>query len=132
MKAKKIKFGDIINFTEVYDSAVYLDIHDSKNFDLKLYTTNEFIESNTIQKANGTELYKRSYRKIIFRKEIGQGIVIGQTKKLEGLYIPQTGGTVYSYYPTEYEPAYLDNKLTYTFWIVAVDLNKTVLVPKVK
>lgn len=125
-KAKKIKFGDIIKFTEVYDSTIYLDIHDSKNFDLTLYTTNEFIESNTIQKANGTELYKRSYRKIIFRKEIGQ------TKKLEEFYILQAGGTVYSYYPTEYEPAYLENKLTYTFWIVAVDLNKTVLVPKVK
>jgi len=132
---KKNTFGDKIEYEEVFVDVVYIKNKELK--DVKLYDTDEFDISEPIEsKKSAVSLsllpdrkkYKSSIRKIIFSKQKGDGIIIGQGSKREGEYHPACGGGP-PYYD-DYEQAWLDVTKTYTFWIVANKMNQTILVPK--
>lgn len=96
----------------------------------KLYDTDQFtiVEAKSSISHPGFMYFPAALRKVIFKRQTGSGIIIGQTKKSEGRYVPGTG--VGSYMDSDPEPAYLEISNTYTFWVVATDMNKKVLVPK--
>ena len=133
---KKVKFGDLIKFDEIFYDVVYI-----KNDDLetvKLYEHDEFnIMETTVRKLSKSgELgilekkkhYPSSLRKIIFLKQNGEGVVIGQKTKKEGFYSP--GSSPSAPHWDDHEQSWLTVTKTYTFWIVAVGMNQTKLVPK--
>ena len=72
--------------------------------------------------------YPAGYRKLVFTKESGNGIIVGQTMKREGYYWPGYGPSAPNW--DDSEPPVFDAKKTYTFWIVATKMNEKVLVPK--
>lgn len=133
---KKLKFGDRIDFDERFVDIVY--INNKNYYDIKLYTDVDYDNLNIVKttemKKDGLlhekekTIYPASYRKLIFEKNNGSGIIIGQTIKKEGYYSPTCRPSA-PYYD-DYEPASLDVKKTYTFWIVATKMNEKVLVPK--
>jgi len=125
----KIKFGDTIDFTEVFYDVVYIKEFEKEGNHTKFYLGEQDFTIAEPKPGLGPfdrEILPAAFRKVIFKRQEGSGIVIGQTKKYEGIYHPQ-------YYDARElygEPAYLEPKWTYTFWVVAVGINKTVLVPK--
>jgi len=128
---RKIKFGDTIEFDEIFSHVLY--IKDKNLYDVKLIDVNESdinvnkpIKDGLLHKK---EKYPAGYRKIIFSKYIGNGIVIGQTMKKEGHYWPGYGPSAPDW---DAEPPSFDTKKVYSFWIVAIGLNQKVLVPKIK
>lgn len=122
-------FGRKITFNESFSHVVYID-RKSELVDKRLYDQMEIDEVNVIKSADGDKRFVSSYRKAVTAQhEIMEGIIIGQTKKLEGLYSPGYKGTWYDGYH-EPEHAYLDVKKTIRYWVVAVGMNKTMLVEK--
>lgn len=122
----KTKFGDTIQFTEVFHDVAYIEEHEKDGNHTKFYLGEQDFTIAEPKAGIGIELFPAAYRKVIFKRQDGEGIVIGQTKKTEGIYHPSYSN------PREfdYEEAYLEPKFTYTFWVVAIGINKTVLVPK--
>lgn len=117
-------------FDEIFAEAAYISNADLK--DVKLYTSDKYdIVEPKISAREGyfQKVFPSAYRKLIFKKQYGTGIIIGQTKKSEGKYYP---GSIPGYFgdPGDYEQAYTAVETTYTFWVVATGMNKTVLVPK--
>lgn len=129
---KKIKFGDTIEFDEIFSHVLY--IKDENLFDVKLIDVNESDVNVTIPYKDGLlhkkDKYPAGYRKIVFSKHNGQGIIIGQTMKKEGHYWPGYGPSAPDWDDAE-SPSF-DTKKVYTFWIVAIGMNQKVLVPKIK
>jgi len=124
---RKNRFGETIEFTEVFSEVAYIAEKQLENS--KLYDTDKFtiVEPKDLVANPGFMYFPTAIRKVVFKRQTGSGIIIGQTKKSEGRYVPQSGG---SFPDSDPEPAYLDVKWTYTFWEVAVGMNKKVLVPK--
>ena len=132
---KKIKFGDKIEFTEKFCNVVY--INNKEYYDTKLYDSVDYDKLNI--KRPITDIirsgllqekvkYSSGYRKLIFTKESGSGIVVGQKIMKEGYYWPGSGPSA-PYYDDS-EPPSFDVKWTYTFWEVAIGMNQKILVPK--
>jgi len=124
----KSKFGDRIEFTEIFHDVVYIAEEDFKY--RKIYDGEEIFtivpQKESVSRP-GELYFPPALRKVIFKRKAGSGIIIGQKNKREGFYNP--GGRPMRY-PDDYEPPYLDITGTYTFWVVATGLNQTVLVPK--
>jgi len=125
----KVKFGDRIDFTEVFHDVVYIAEKDLKH--RKIYDGEEIFtivpEKESFSRP-GEYYFPPALRKVIFKRQVGSGIVIGQKNKREGFYHP--GGHGGMMHPDDYDPPYLEITGTYTFWVVATGLNETVLVPK--
>lgn len=123
---KKNKFGESISFTEVFSHVVYIAernlIHTKIYFNETPYT----IVEGQYNEDTGNTRFPSALRKLIFNRQIGEGIIIGQTKRTEGTYLAESRQIS----ECEYEAPYLTPTHTYTFWVVAIGLNKTVLVPK--
>ena len=125
MSANKF-FGTKIKFSESFISLSYL----KKEVTEKLYDDSAFEKSMPILGLNGRYKYPSGYRKLIFFKhEPMEGIIIGQTKKIEGWYTPGYGGSP-EFGREDAEPPMFDTKKAYRFWVVATSLNKTYLVEK--
>jgi hypothetical protein len=125
---KKENFLQEIEFDEYLSEMVY--IMDKSLIDKKLYTDNEFELSVAVEDTfTKGRRFLPSIRKAIFHKEHGKGVIIGQCVKKEGYYSPQISGSMYSGYE-DYEPAFLDVKNTIRLWIVATNMNRTILVEK--
>ncbi len=123
---KDILFGEVIDFDEILHDIGY--IKEKELVDTKLYTGMDFTIVEIIDK--GDTSYKPSaYRKFIFHKQCGSGIVIGSKIKKEGLYHPQTGCSFTNNYE-DYEQAYLEVTNTQGFWVIATRMNETLLIPK--
>jgi len=131
----KTKFGDIIKYDDRFYDVIY--INNKELIDSKLYNTDKFDKTEPIKPLtekgklgllSDKKKYPPSIRKIIFYKESGEGIVIGQRSKREGKYHPACGGGP-PYYD-DYEQAWLDVTKSYTFWVVTTEMNRTILVPK--
>ena len=124
-----MKFGEKIKYHEILHSIIYVKLIGSKDeiFSKKLYINFiDEIELAEVKYSIDKTRYPSSIRKIVFEKIDGEGIVIGQTRRNEGSYIP-------GYYDSremDGEQASLVISKTYTFWVVAIGMNKTVLVPK--
>ena len=128
MKTKKTNFLKEIEYTEFLCDMVY--VKDKSLLDKKLYSddTFEISEAKTDLLSNHKK-FPPSIRKAVFNKEIGKGIIIGQKVKKEGHYSPTVGGSsVWGY--EDYEPAYLAVTKTIKLWVVATDMNRTILVEK--
>ena len=130
---KKLKFGDRINFDEIFYDVLY--ITNKEYYDTKLYDISINPDSLNITKPYKDGLlhekvkkYPAGYRKLVFTKESGNGIIVGQTMKREGYYWPGYGPSAPNW--DDSEPPVFDAKKTYTFWIVATKMNEKVLVPK--
>ena len=95
-----------INYTQVFDKATYYE-SDSKG--------------NLLETGNG------NLRRIDLKEECGEGVIIGQTMKREGIYHK---GYSSPFYIDESEPSWLEVTNTITFWKVLVGFNKIILVPK--
>lgn len=125
----KPKFGDRIEFTEIFHDVVYIAEKDLKY--RKIYDGEE-IFTVVPQKESfsrpGEYYFPAALRKVIFKRSTGSGIIVGQKNKREGFYHPGCSGSGMDF--DDYEPAYLEVTGTYTFWVVATGLNQTVLVPK--
>ena len=116
----KIVFLNKILYTEILHAVIYLK--DLTKIDDKLYTpVPDSIETIF-------NFHVKSLRKIVFTKQNGEGIIIGQTRRNEGIYNPNDPGSP-PYYDDE-APPYLKTTKRYPFWVVAIGMNKTVLVPK--
>jgi hypothetical protein len=136
---KKTKFGNVIKYKEVFDQVMYIDqMHLVKE---KLYDNEKYYTKTDPYRSDPQNLhnlssksekpkYYHSLRKIIFRREEGEGIIIGQTIKKEGEYTPGYKGGWNGDCVTEDEPPYIDFTRVYSFWIVATGINQQVLVPK--
>jgi len=128
---KKIKFGDKIEFTETFSHVVY--ITNKEYYDTKLYDTVDY-DKLIIKKPSISGIlqekvkYPAGYRKLIFSKENGSGIIVGQTMKREGNYWPGYGPHAPDW--DDAEPPIFESKRTYTFWEVAIGMNQKILVPK--
>jgi hypothetical protein len=72
--------------------------------------------------------YIDNYRKVCLFMEYGEGYIIGQTVKKEG--ICHSGSKPSSPFFDDGDPPYFECKETIPFWKVAVGFNKIVLVPK--
>jgi hypothetical protein len=118
-------FAKGIFFNEILFEIIYL----KENTDVKLYepVTLKKAYAKTMSLLQDKVIYPVSYRKLVFTKFKTKlrGIIIGQTTRSEGKYIPG-----HSYPPDDYEQASLKIYKKYAFWVVAVGMNKTVLVPK--
>jgi hypothetical protein len=122
-----VKFGDRIDFFETFKEVVYINEYDL--VDSKLYSGDSYtIVPEKASIARPGEIYfPPALRKLIFQRGLGSGIVIGQKRMHEGFYNP--GGRPMRY-PDDYESPYLEITKVYSMWVVAVGMNKTVLVPK--
>lgn len=125
---RKNRFGETVKFTEIFSDVAYIAEKQLENS--KLYDSDQFtiVEAKPSISHPGFMYFPTALRKVIFKRQTGSGIIIGQTKRSEGRYVPGTG--VGSYMDSDPEPAYLEISNTYTFWVVATDMNKKVLVPK--
>lgn len=119
MRAKDI-FGKVVKFDVIFSNVAYVKNEDDIIF-TKLFVTDSFdvVLPDIMNTVNGLAQPPASYRKVIFKRVHGTGIIIGQTSKHEGLYNP-----------SENKQASLTRKSTHTFWIVATDINKIVLAEK--
>jgi len=124
---KKNKFGESISFTEVFSHAVYIAEQNLTHKKIYFNETPYTIVEGRYNEITGNTWFPKALRKLIFNRQIGEGIIIGQTKRSEGIYESGSRHQIGEY---EYETPYLKPTHTYTFWVVAIDLNKTVLVPK--
>ena len=128
---KKIKFGDTIVFDEIFSDVMYITPKNAELYNVKLYEDKfTLVKSVPINDGLWHEKvkYPAGYRKVIFSELHGSGIVIGQTMKKEGYYWPGYGPSAPDW--DDVEPPLFDSKKTYTFWIVATNMNQKVLVPK--
>jgi len=127
---KKIKFGDTIVFDEVFSDVIYITPKNAELYNVKLYEGKfTLVKSKQIDGLWHEKVkYPAGYRKLIFGELNGSGIVIGQTMKKEGIYWPGHGSSAPDW--DDAEPPMFDTKKTYTFWVVATNMNHTVLVPK--
>lgn len=126
------KFGKKIKYQEILSRVAYISLK-SELIDQKLYESMEFpeVEVKTKPSLEGPrKQYPYSYRKLVFDEELGEGIIIGQTKRMEGQYNPSIGSSFNGDGMSEAEAAYLEVKNTYAFWVVATEMNRTVLIPK--
>ena len=128
---KKIKFGDTVVFNEVFSDVIYITPKNAELYNVKLYE-GKFDVKKSVPINDGLwhekVKYPAGYRKLIFRKFQGSGIVIGQTMKKEGIYWPGYGPSAPDW--DNGEPPMFDIKKVYTFWVVATNMNQKVLVPK--
>lgn len=129
------KFGDRIEFNEVFHDVVYIKEKELEK--IKLYDTDEsdftivpHEERKDLLSRETYLVFRRALRKVLFRREHGEGIIIGQTKRMEGYYEPGYQPTGFFDDPTDYEAPYLGITHVYPMWIVATAMNKTVMVPK--
>jgi hypothetical protein len=113
-------FSKIIQFTEILDSVIYT----LEKTDEKLY-----IPTQVKDITWSADAFKKCYRKLLFKMNPGEGIIVGQTKRQEGMYIPKGGGARANDYE-DYEAAYLKISKVYAFWIAYTSMNKQVLIPK--
>ncbi len=131
---RKNRFGETIEFDEIFSRVIYVDRKDLAIVSEKLYEEDgrvfPIVEPKLRLDDFTSEYFPPAYRKIVFQKTKGSGIIVGQTKKIEGAYHAISSPTGYGADPTDFEPAYTECKLTYTFWVVAVGMNAAVLVPK--
>jgi len=103
MYMKKIKY------TKVFEGVTYFDpTPNSNDFLLKTGSGN--------------------LRRIDFKDECGEGIIIGQTTKREGVY--HKGYTSTYIMEDDSEPSWLEVKNTIPFWKVLVGFNNIILIPK--
>jgi hypothetical protein len=118
-------FGKEILFTEVLHSILY--IIDKALLNEKLITpVHDSVKIAEPKSDRGRFIYSHSFRKIVFKQEKGQGIIIGQTTRDEGEYWPG----FYSQTTEDAEQATLTISKRYSFWIVATKMNKKELIPK--
>jgi hypothetical protein len=131
---RKNRFGETIEFDEIFSRVIYVDRNNLAIAAEKLYEEEgrvfPIVESQPRIDDFTSEYFPPAYRKIVFQKTKGSGIIVGQTKKIEGAYHTVCAPYGINADPTDFEPAYTECKLTYTFWVVAVGMNATVLVPK--
>jgi hypothetical protein len=122
MRAKDL-FGRRVKFEETFSDVAYVK-DEPADFSRKLYEGDDFerlvAPVNPVRDADTKSRPPASFRKVVFSRTSGEGIIIGQTSKHEGLYDPGT---------SEAQPS-LERKRTHTFWVVAVGINKTVLAEK--
>lgn len=123
MRAKDL-FGKTVKFDVVFSDVAYVK-SEPADFSRKLFEGDEFerltpeiVTDGQTGLANSRP--PASFRKVVLSRQHGEGIIIGQTSKHEGLYDPGSGSV----------QASLERKKTYTFWVVAVGINKTVLAEK--
>ena len=124
-KTAQSQFGKLIFFNCIFSHVAYIKETELK--DTKLYVEDKFSIVQPKSSVSGHIYFPPALRKVIFKTKNGNGIIIGQTYKREGFYNPRTGGGLST---MDHEPAYLKHTKTYSFWIVATDLNKTVLILK--
>lgn len=67
-------------------------------------------------------------KRILFEEFIGEGLVIGQTYRKEGIYHP--GGNSDYWIIGETDQGYLETTNVVTFWKVLTKFNNVYLVPK--
>ena len=134
-KAKEL-FGKYISFGVVFSGIVYVS-DEPKDFSRKLFEGDDYKEVLPVERdpagfrIPGETMLPRSMRKVVFQKTPGEGIIIGQTSKHEGLYDPgYRPSSHYGSEPGDAEQASLERKKTYTFWVVATGINTTVLAEK--
>ena len=86
-KARKAKemFGRTVSFNTVFQNIVYVN-DEPADFSRKLFEGDEYSEVHPVNDNSssfGTRLkpYRlpRSMRKVVFRKQSGEGLIIGQT-----------------------------------------------------
>jgi hypothetical protein len=126
MKQHKL-FGRAIQFDVSFSRAVYIKNEMSdrtyEGMVLDIVKPKETIDGPK---------YGCAYRKLLFQPhKTMDGIIIGQTKKIEGWYTP--GSSAYNYGATGYsepEPPMFEPRKTHTFWVVATSMNVTYLVEK--
>ena len=117
---KKFLFGETITYNEVFSHVEYIDeLHLTEE---KLYDDSVFTPTSPRGRLSGGRRYYHCFRKLIFKHESGNGIVIGECSKKEGEYFPGD--------PADYEMPYLAPTKTYSFWIVATDMNRQILIQK--
>jgi len=123
---KNNNFLKEIEYTEFLCDMVY--VKDKPLLDKKLYSDDTFeVSAAKTDLLSNHKKFLPSIRKAVFYKETGKGIIIGQKVKKEGHYYP----TVSRSYPEDdYEPAYLAVTKTIKLWVVATDMNRTILVEK--
>ena len=127
MKIKN-QFGKRISYKEILSRVVYIE-NKSECIDIKLTEDSKFQEVVAVNDNwNERTKWPQAYRKLVFDEEYGEGIIIGQTKRSEGKYYPSHPASPPDY--DDAEPAVLEIKKTYTFWVVATEMNRTILVPK--
>ena len=127
MNKEPLKFGDKVEFTEVFHGAVYIkeDFSTCRLYYPEARFTVVEPRESTLS-IDGGVWFPSAFRKVLFEKKNGSGIIIGQTTRKEGWY--QSGGRQRS--PEDWEPPCLDIQKSYPFWVVATSLGKTELVPK--
>lgn len=124
---RKNRFGETIEFSEILADVVYVSKLDYVAINTKLYVGHNVPSEKSVKKHILDKPYFPSaYRKMVFERKTGSGIIIGQTKRVEGVYAPG----YYDIVSGDGEPPYLDPRRVYTFWVVATSMNKKVLVPK--
>jgi hypothetical protein len=137
-KAKEV-FGKHASFGVVFSGIVYVS-DEPADFSRKLFEGDEYKEVLPVAQDRVNRLFPekpylpKSMRKVIFQRTPGEGIIIGQTSKHEGLYDPGVPGVKHNSWDSDgdssAEQASLSRKKTYTFWIVATGINTTVLAEK--
>lgn len=123
---KKLQFGDTIVYDTIFAKVAYIseyELASAELFDDDVFT---IVEPRSGKGLFDRPFYPAAYRKIILKRQEGEGIVIGQTRKVEGIY----HSSYANHRERDYESAYLEPKRNYLFWVVAIGINKTVLVPK--
>lgn len=115
MKKASELFGITVAFVEILHHMEYAN----EKIQDKLY-----VDTFDKSKISG---FSRSWKKAIFERKEGAGILIGQTYRDEGIYYPPCGGHEYG---EDNEPGALAISKRIPFWVVATGVNKTVLVPK--
>jgi len=126
----KLKFGDNIDFNEIFGNVLYLENPKKKDFIERKIYNGDFdpmeIVQGKIDGYSGKVKFPSCIRKIQFLKCVGSGIIIGQTTKQEGIYVSGW----YDRLEQEGEPPMLKIKKVYSFWKVATKMNEIMLVPK--
>lgn len=137
MKADKA-FGQTANFKVVLHEIAYVK-DEPKDFSRKLFLGDKYEQVHPIEEApkNVIQLTEKrrprlvaSDRKVIFAKQEGSGIIIGQTIKREGEYLPSTESYYNGDCTSEAEPPQFNQRKAVAFWIIATGINKTVLAEK--
>jgi hypothetical protein len=87
---------------------------------------NYFLKPITFSRVLQGFSYKDNYRTILYREcEPITGVIIGRVIRYEGNYHPATQG-IYSDWGYQ---GWLDDRKGTWFWVVAVSMNRTCLVP---
>lgn len=144
---KKLKFNEILDGrifikTQGYDLIsekypkllkevkIYTDYINNNNTDIPafLYKSFSLLEEDIIKETLDfkIESYNKnsSYKKLVFKKQSGKGIIIGNCIRWEGFYNASDD------YLEETEPAYFTKVKCFKLFKVATSMNKIVLVDK--